>query len=165
MFAPTQGYTGESCIHISQPCIWSRILPQRCGQESRGLFFTAHFFSELGNNGHYSGHGRQIWLLNCIQTHITHSATSPFLCIALKCFSVLFFPVCCLSGEGSYERSTAQGHARLIAPLNEVIHNVTALPYRHTHTHTCTHIFLCLPQDILKQSPLRQGCRKVNLTE
>lgn len=117
--------------------------------QSRVLgLFTAHFSLSWGNNGHYSGHGYQIWLLNCIQTHITRSVMSPLLCMPSNaCRSI--FSVCCLSREDSYERSTAQGHALLIAPLNEVIHNVTTLPYTHRYTYTCTHILLCLPRDIL----------------
>lgn len=127
-----------------------------------GTFYGTFFFAS-GYNGRYSGHSYQIWLLNCIQTHIKHSATSPFLCTPSNA-SRSIFPVCCLSGEDSNERSTAQRHALLIALLNEVIHNVTTLPYTHTESHTCTHILLCLPQDILEAESIGMGWRKVNLT-
>lgn len=58
-----------------------------------------------------------------------HWVAQPFTPRAPQSFSFLFSLF--LPGEDSYEGCTAEGHAVVIAPLNEVIHNV-ARPLWHT---------------------------------
>jgi len=82
--------------------------------------------------------------------------------------SYSIFSVCCLSRENSDERSTALGHALLIAPLNEVIHNVTTLWYTHIYSHTHMYLdhtlsFICL-RTYWNQSLLGQVWGRKNLT-
>lgn len=63
------------------------------------------------------------------KTVYQHWVAQPFTPLAPQSLSFLFSLF--LPGEDSYEGCTAEGHAVLIAPLNEVIHNV-ASPLWHT---------------------------------
>lgn len=156
LYLHLQGYMRQSRIHILvlDLIMYSTKEPRTT---VRWLFYGAFLF-ELGSRGYYSGHGHQIWLLNCIQTHITHSVTSPcFWCPQRPPALFSLF----LSRGDSNESSTAQGHALLIAPLNEVIHNVATLWHTLADAHTSSSV---RPRTYWNRSPSGWRCRKVNLT-
>lgn len=166
-FCWLQGYVGEERTHIlALSLITYSATALQCSVP--GLF-TDHFsFHCWEISGIMQGTGYQIWLLNCIQTLISHSVTSPFRCVPSKDFCSIF-SVCCLSGEDAYERCVAQGHALLIAHpthththlKSEVIHNATVQPC-HTHAlisaRTSAHFLLCLPRDILEEQSFWDRC-------
>lgn len=156
LYLHLQGYMRESCIHIP---VLNRIMysAKEPWTTVRWLFYGAFLFG-LGSRGDYSGHGHQIWLLNCIQTHITHSVTSP--CFWCPQRPPALFSLCLSRGD-SNESSTAQGHALLIAPLNEVIHNVATLWHALADAHTLSS---ARPRTYWNRSPSGRRWRKVNLT-
>lgn len=157
IFAPTRLY--ERVVHTYSSPESDYVFYKRTVNHSPvTLLQRVTLWVGRDGRGYYSGHGHQIWLLNCIQTHITHSVTSPcFWCPQRPTALFSLF----LSRGDSNESSTAQGHALLIAPLNEVIHNVGTLWHALADAHTLSSV---RPRTYWNQSPSGRRCRKVNLT-
>lgn len=95
-------YRRESCIHVDANLRSDGVLYQPLSSYSMCLYMRKRKISKIAHQ---------------------HRVAAPFTPHAPQSLSFLSSLV--IPGEGSYGGCTAEGHALLIAPLNEVIHNVT----------------------------------------